>query len=150
MANNVSSTIETDNVPRTTNVSGTTKYRTMLRLDPRVYRRLKRMAKTESCTVTSLINEALTAWVMWLAKAERDETKNQLNRELAEADIRNAEEILSERRMAHSHLMHKVRREKMEKALKNIRSWRAKYPGKPWPGYVRDSEKPVSKLFKKN
>ncbi len=142
MTNNVPSTIEINNVPEINNVSDTTrKVRTSYYLDPRVYRRLKVMAFTEGCTITSLLNEALTTWVKWLAKAARDEAKNKEDKELAEGDIRNAEEILRDRKLAHMEMMYQVRREKMEKALSNIRSWRATYPGKPWPGYIRNVEK---------
>ena len=47
-----------------------------LYLRPSIYRRIKREAIALDCTITSLVAEALSAYLKWLKKAELQERKN--------------------------------------------------------------------------
>jgi hypothetical protein len=47
-----------------------------LYLRPSIYRKIKREAIADDCTITSLVAEALLEWLKWIRKAELFERKN--------------------------------------------------------------------------
>ena len=46
-----------------------------LYLQPSVYRKIKRLAITSDCTVTSIVAEALLEWLKWIRLAEIEEVR---------------------------------------------------------------------------
>jgi len=64
------------------------------RLDPRVWKIVKREAINCDVTLTSIVSEAVIAWIKWLKKAELEEVAEE-RAEKTRKELREAEELLN-------------------------------------------------------
>lgn len=154
MTDNVPST--TDNVPETTKrhpgrpkgVPSTKRYwgeeycTVNLHLDRRVHKLFKIMAIRADTPLLHLVNEALVAWVMWIAKAERNEgeDKDRANKEFNEAADLLYELRREKQKSSLAVRLAVAKRERMEKAVTSRRIWQKTYPGTRWPGVGKQPE----------
>jgi hypothetical protein len=113
-----------------------------VRLDPRTYRLLNKMAESDDCEVNELINEALIVWVKWLYKANKEELREGgmiEGRRMSERWYDNVRDYVEakdiHRAISAENWMkgNEKRRERVKRAMKSRRSWELMYPGKPYP-----------------
>lgn len=110
-------------------------YNVTLRLDPELKESLKAMAKKEGTSAGRLASEAITAWMKWMVKREREERGWGPEGK----EFRKADELLKQRnREIYLERMKEGKERKhgrmVAKALRCVTYWRKLYPGVPWPG----------------
>ena len=95
------------------------------------------MAIREGTTVSLLVSEAITYWILYLAKIAKSEAEEAEEKDTAALDqeIKEAEELLYDIRVQRCLALLKRERADREKyAQKSRLAWARMYPGRPWPG----------------
>lgn len=113
-----------------------------LRIEPKVYAFIKRIAAKDNAKIWMLVEEALTTWASWLYRASRDEA-DQAEKEITAKEKLEADELLlATWNKQHMARLTQLRESKHKRAMKSQRAWSRAYPGRGWPGaqVLRDND----------